>query len=607
VSRARADRGAVVVIAALAACHAPAARAPRIDDRLWRAATEVVGDGRGHLPLPATALVAQPGGRALAITEDGGLAEVDLATAEVVRARFGEVDGQVRAAAALPDGRVLAVGDRDGRAAAWWIAPAGLAARAIALAGAHGPITGVAVARDGAIVLTGPDWPLALYDPRILAERALISPTIGWQAPAFVGDYVAATRGGALIVFDPGHDARPIGRIPGVGFVSPDGAAVLVNTDSGDATLIDLHGAGGGEPDLGTAPIAAVAWSPSGERAALIRADRIELVELPSGRRRPLPIPSDGARAVFGRDGATLLVSRGGGLWRVDPSGAVTGPGIDGTGIAEVAPGAAVSDLGWRALAPARPWQPWPAPAAVVAVSPGGARVAMIGADHVVRVTDVARGAPVPGPDRGVLDEPIALAIDDRGAALVGGWSTLTRVADGVATPRVIGEVTVLALDLARGRAVTARGGAITVVPVEGGAPIARASAPGCRSDARAWLAADGAALAITGGRVIERWDLARAVRTGGFALPGPARAVGFAGGRVLIAVRDQLLIWDGPAVAAVATVGAVTAIAADGDAVMLGFGDGRIARVSLAALVALAAPITLPEPAAPRRCPGAP
>ncbi len=112
---------------------------------------------------------------------------------------------------------MLAVGDRDGRPRAWWIAPAALTAQVAEVpdAGASA-LTGVAVAADGhALVVTGPGWPLVLRDPRTLAVRRVISPQRGFADPQFVGAYLAVNAGGALIVFDPDHDARPIGRVPG--------------------------------------------------------------------------------------------------------------------------------------------------------------------------------------------------------------------------------------------------------------------------------------------------------------------------------------------------------------------------------------------------------
>ncbi|MCE9576246.1 MAG: hypothetical protein K8W52_24060, partial [Deltaproteobacteria bacterium] len=489
----------LLALAALAACHAHAPRGPAPDDRLWAAASEVIGDGRGHLPLPAVALVALPGDRALAFTDDGGLAEVDLATAQVTRARLAVLDGEVRAAVLMRGGLVLAVGGRDGRPAAWWVSPRELSARAAPLPGAGtSPLTGVAASPDGrAIVVTGPTWPLALRDPQTLAERSVVSAQRGFDDPQFVGDYLAVNGGGALIVFDPAHDARAIGRVAGLGFVSPDGAAIVVDADSGDATLIDLHGGPPTIPDLGTAPIAGVVWSPSGDRAAMIRADRIELVELPSGQRWQLAIPAAGARAVFSRDGASLLVTQGGGLWRADRRGAVRGPGPGAATIAEVSPGAVVSAAGWRALRGplAGAWRPWTHAPEVVAVSPGGARVAAVDADgSIVRITDTATGAEraVPGAERA-----LALAVDDRIGALVAGWAAVTAIAGDAITPLAIPDAAVVGLDVARATIVLARGGTLMRIALPDGAPFVVARAPGCRSDARAWLAPDGARLAI--------------------------------------------------------------------------------------------------------------
>ncbi len=147
-------------------------------------------------------------------------------------------------------------------------------------------------------------------------------------------------------------------------------------------------------------------------------------------------------------------MTHGGGLWRTDCRGAVTGPGPDSAAIAAVAPGVAVSEVGWRALAGPRAggWRPWSHVAETVAVAPGGGRVAAVGAvDAVVRITDAATGAvhAVPGADHG-----LALALDDRDGALVAGWATVTIVAGARVTPVAIPDAAVIGLDAARAEVV---------------------------------------------------------------------------------------------------------------------------------------------------------
>ena len=206
-----------------------------------------------------------------------------------------------------------------------------------------------------------------------------------------------------------------------------------------------------------------------------------------------------------------------------------------------------------------------------------------------------------------------ALAVADDGAIVIATPGGVVRFGPGGAPERLAGphRGTVLALDVAAGRAVVGRAG--TVVVTDLGERRARAylGAPDCADDARAWLAPGAARVALVAGPEVAIWDATQRARLAAARLPGPVRALGFAGATIVASTDDRLVLWD-PArtqAAAIATPATVTAIGADlrGDRVALGFGDGRAGVWRLAALRALARPTALAAGDPIRACPGKP
>jgi hypothetical protein len=618
----------VLAAAALGACRHGAAPAAG-DPRLWTRAERVTGTGRHHLPLPALALVATRGERAIAIVDGGGLAEVDLAGGDVVRVRLGAIDGVVRDATRVGD-RVLAVGGARGRERAWWIDPRDLGATAIDLApagadpGGMASATGVAASADGRwVVITGRRLPLALRDPRTLAPARTLSPEPNWTAPAIVGDaFLVASHHGEMAAFDLDTGVENGRRVPvDVALVSADGLAAIQET-ARPPQLTDLHVPEHVVPLPGSPR--AVAWSPDGQHAIVIGDDRVDLVDYPSGRTRSIDAPAAAARAVYSRTGAHAVVTARGALWRVAPaSGAtLTPPGPGWGAVSFVAPdggGLVTATDRWRAsgargVTASGAW-PGDGGGARVARSPGGGRIAAAAPDGnrvAVLAWDARTGVQV---TQTTSDDVVdALAVADDGTIVVATPEAITRVTSDGQTRRLATARggTVLALDAAAGRAVVARGGTIVVTDLGERRALAFAGAPDCDEDARAWLAPGAARLAIAAGPEVAIWDATRGVRIAAARLPGPARALAFAGDTVVIATDQRLVLWDpagGAAASAIATPAVVTAIGADprGDRIALGFGDGRAGVWRLAALRALARPVALGAGDMLRACPGNP
>ena len=184
---------------------------PRHTPRPIRSGTRphfVVGDGQGHLPAPARALIALDAHGALAALDGGGLADVDLDLGEATHTARAVIDGDVLALARGRGGHILAVGQGD-HERAWWIDPRKLTARAVDVGGATGgdsvrAASGVAIAPDGgAVVVTGVRLPLALRDPRDLSITRVLSPERNWSNPMFVGDsYLVAFHHDTVVPFD---------------------------------------------------------------------------------------------------------------------------------------------------------------------------------------------------------------------------------------------------------------------------------------------------------------------------------------------------------------------------------------------------------------------
>ena len=619
---------AALALAAAAGCRHGAAPAAG-DPRLWTRAELVTGTGRHHLPLPAIALVATSGERALAIVDGGGLVEVDLAGGDVVRARLGAIDGVVRDAARVGD-RVLAVGGARGRERAWWINPRHLGVTAVDVSprgadpGGLTSASGVAASADGRwVVVTGRRLPLALRDARTLAPARTLSPEPNWTSPAIVGNtLVVGSRHGEMAVFDLETGEEMMRRLPvDVALVGADGLLAWVLT-SRPPELADLRLLDHGVRLPG--PPRAVAWSPDGQHAIVIDDDRVDLVDYPSGRARSIDAPAAGARAAYSRTGAHAVVTARGALWRIDPvSGAtLTPPGPGWGAVSFVAPdpgGLVAATDRWRAFGPrgVTASGAWPGDGggARVARSPGGDRIVAAATDGnrvAVLAWDARTGVQV---TQATSDDVVdALAVADDGAIVVATPEAITRVTPDGQTRRLAAARggTVLALDVAAGRAVVARGGTVVVTDLGERRALAFAGAPDCDEDARVWLAPGAARLAIAAGPELAIWDATRGVRIAAARLPGPVRAVAFAGDTVVTATDDRLVLWDpsgGAAAAAIATPAVVTAIGADprGDRIALGFGDGRAGVWRLAALRGLARPTALGAGDMLRACPGDP
>jgi len=624
-SRPRAAGGPIVAALAAAtitACHAAPAP-PERPDPLWAQAELIVGDGGGHLPLPAIAMVGLDDRRALAILDDGGLARVDLIAGEATARARAALDGTPRAAALLADGRVLAVGGGAHGERAWSIDAEHLVAHALDVGGASGgdavhDAGGVAASHDGhAVVITGVRLPLALRDPRDLSVVRELSPERNWSHPAFVGDaYLVATHHGDLVAYDL-STGREAGRWhTSTGFASPDGLALVHPPDLVHLELTDLHNPGYRIALASQDPIDAI-WSPDGRHVVVVDPDRVIVYDIPDGDSHLVAVPGSIARAAFSSDGRRLIVTADGALWRVDPdSGRAAGPRGPGAGaVAFVAPvpgGLVMQSDRWRAIdrRGVRASGAWRgvADGGAFAISPDGARVAAtsIGGDEAfVEEWDARSGRTI----LSALSDDKLLAVDvaDDGAIVAATPDGLERLAvDGSGQP-LAGARWAPPLDLAGGRVVYGRAGAIAVTDLHAGRAALAINAFDCDGDARARLSRDGARLAVIAGDRVAMIAIDRAdVRTA--RMPGPVRALAIDAHGVIAATRDRVILWDGSSDQALelAAPAAVTAIGIDaGGRVALGFGDGRAGVWRIEALRALAKPRALRNAGAlPATCP---
>jgi hypothetical protein len=618
---------AAVVVAACGHAFVPPRPPP---DPLWAAAEIVSGDGGGHLPAEARALVALDARRALAVLDGGGVAEIDLTSGEPVHAVRGAIDGDALALAMVGT-RVLAVGEGAGHERAWWIETGHLTASAIDVTGAGGgdsvrAASGVAASADGKhVVITGVRLPLALRDARDLAITRVLAPERNWSNPVFVGDqYVVAFHRGELVAFDlqSGKMATDRPWASSIGFPGPDGLALLHLAGDSALQLVDLR-----DPAhaiaLASADPLRVAWSPDGRHLVVIDPDRVVVYDMPGGDWRAIPLPASRTLAVFGTDGHRLVLTAAGALWRVDADeGRADGPrGPSAGAVAFTAPIAggliAIADR-WRRLdgggvRASGGWRGAGGP--VYAASPSGAHVVATSISQGIAFVE-AWNARTGAPELSAIAHGGAVAVDaaDDGAVTVA-------TPDGVVRLGAAGDDRVLArarwapaIAIAGGRAVYGRAGSFAAVSLEGAAaPAASFTAFDCDGGATVALAHDGARVAVVSGdRAIVRDLEAGGAELERARLPGAVRAIAVDGRGAIASTDDRLVLWDvgAHAAAAISTPSAVTAIgiAPDGERIALGFADGRSGVWTRAALRGLAHATALrPADAPPATCPGDP
>jgi len=611
---------ASVALVAIAACaHATHPVPP---DPLWTSAQLLVGDGAGHLPRPARALVALDGRRALAALDGGGLAEIDLARGETTRSARDVIDGEVAAMARLRDGRVLAVGSADDHERAWWIDPSRLTARSVPLDGAAGDdrvrgATGVAASDDGAyVVITGVRLPLALRDPKDLSIVRVLSPERNWSNPVFVaGTYLVAFHHGQVVPYElqSGKVAVDKPWTSTIGFTSPDGLALLHPMDLVPLELTDLH-----NPDfkvsLSSADPIDVAWSPDGGHVVVVDSDRVVVYDVPDGIGHPIAVPGTRSRAIFSRDGMHLVITADGALWRVDP---ITGKAFPpkGPALGAIAHVAIAGDRlitiadRWRdSRGTEGGWRGVGGPA--FAVSPSGAYViasSTSNGDAFAEAWETATARSIASEisDWGVR----AVDARDDGTFVVatpsGSWLVSPDGEHALATERWAEPV-----EVAGDRVVYARAGSIAVADLGATQTFVSATAFDCDASARVKLSRDGTRLAIVSGDRVALYDVDHGARFATGRFPAPLGPIALDAHRLLAATGDRLLIWEADShdTLAIPTPATITAIDLRGDRVALGFADGRAGIWALDALRTLAKPTALrPAGPTPTHCAGDP
>ena len=237
--------------------------------RIWDPAT-------GEPDIPVTggihAVAFAPDGTWLATGSNDGTVRIwDPVTGQERAALTGH-DGGVTAVAIAPDGAWLAAGGGDGTVRIW--DPATGRQRA-ALTGHDGWVRAVAIAPDGAwLAAGGGDGTVRIWDPATGRQRAALTGHDGWvRAVAIAPDGAWLAAGGydgTVRIWDPatgrqraaltGHD----GWVTAVA-IAPDGAWLAAGGGDGTVRIWDPATAGIRAAMRVDRPLAACAWSPSGQ------------------------------------------------------------------------------------------------------------------------------------------------------------------------------------------------------------------------------------------------------------------------------------------------------------------------------------------------------
>ncbi len=365
---------------------------------LWRALQASPLAWRQDLGSRVWSQAFAPDGRTLAVgTEDGLVHLVDVATAraDVLRG-YGP---QVLAVAYAPGGRLLAAGVNGGPVHLWDLE----AGTRTLFEDHHEGVKDLVWSPDGRLLAAG-SWEgrVRVYEApggRELGAREGLAP---WTA--------------------------------GLAF-SPDGASLWVGQAGGGVRAFspDLSAE---QAPLPTGPLSALALRPDGGLLATAgEGGELALWRLPE-RTRATSLAGQGSEIkalAFGADGRTLAVGEGprAFLLEVDSGRelAALEAGIGDVESLAAAPRGGLLAVGGRRLAL---WRPGPRERAgghrrtIVALdfSPDGARLATSGADHAVRVWDVARGEPLAGLELGA-DGGVAWSPDGRHLATTHGGARL--------------------------------------------------------------------------------------------------------------------------------------------------------------------------------------
>lgn len=385
--------------------------------------------GRMAASTQITAFAVAAGGERLATAHDDGTVRVtDVATAAPVLA----VEADARAVALDPEGRLVATGHEE---TVVWSTETGAEVARI-LAGF--PTTTLAFGPGGRLLVTGSESGTAVLGPDgVVAALPYDGPVF---ASAWQGDRVVTvstisiggeTRGDHdLRVWEEGRVASRIAR-PEQGVLALDGR-LLADAAGAEVVVRDVATGAATHRLAAVADVTGLAFSPGGERLAVVAGNRVRVWDLATSAPGPERDVGDAWIGDVDPAGRYLAV-HGGGLssaWLLDVDDGRTISTADTSHVDLDAGGrfaALIGDLGpveVRALPSAETVVVLPHQAFGAAFSPDGMHVATAGVDGSLRVWELPGGAEVARMEhRGRLFSP--LFSDDGGllAASCGdGW-----------------------------------------------------------------------------------------------------------------------------------------------------------------------------------------
>jgi len=289
---------------------APPADAATVLDWMW-----IAGDiAAWRAPAPMRDVVVLDDRRALGLAVLSTLVTFDLATGAVTTQHVDFSNGGRPTRLVRAGGRIIAYGQVGKAAAAWSVDPATLAITPLPLAepaaaGAAGLLT-LAVSPDGAQVLTCSDdrWP-ALRDAKTMTAVKVFAGVTGCRDPQF------ADAGHARVERVDGKEARVLDLAAGTATPEPAGAPVSVPGPGGRRAelqrgAVTLSGADGKPIATYKTTLASAAWL--GDGSALVSATSDGLTVLPAAAGQALRTVDLPARAqrVVAIPGSTRLVAQ---------------------------------------------------------------------------------------------------------------------------------------------------------------------------------------------------------------------------------------------------------------------------------------------------------